>query len=1062
MTNRHAPSNVFVLRTPLLPIDALLSLSSGLMSVHVSGSELASAVDADRRLVLGRLGALFRRPEIEEALFIASPDAFAACGALQGPPNRPADAAVACTAMRYFARMVGRCTPYGLFAGCSVGTLDRRTALTLRPQAKWRRRSRLDSDYVYSLASHLAGEDWLRRDLTYRPNTSIYRIGGYCRWVFTVLEGRARRHRLMQAEATEDFLTVFAGAAGGCGYRVLVERLVESAPDEIAADEAAAYIDKLIDVQVLVPDVIPPVTGAEPLESLRRALALCPAATDVGNILTLLQADLAAADAEGIGVPTDRYRAIAARLTSLPVRVNPSRLVQVDLFKPMQEATLAQDIVDELHDAIELLCGLNAIGESESLHRFRQAFRDRYDAQEVRLVDALDEETGIGFDPVPNAEIDPLLGGLELPPPLYGSTVTVGPLHRLLLRRLVDALWHRTGVISLSRAEVEAVRSQQVARLPDAFGASAIVGCVSDNDGRTHTRIVLKSAVGPSGARLLGRFCHVDAAIEAAVRGHLRAEEASRPDARYAEIVHLPEGRLANVLIRPVLRSFEIPFLGHSGAPADKQLAITDLLISIIGDRIVLRSAQLDCEVLPRLTTAHNYSRGVGLYRFLCALQSQNAVESIGWTWGALEQAPFLPRVELGCVVLSRARWLLSADLIRSFSVDSPSDAFRAVQAWRAAWHVPRFVYLADGDNELLTDFDNVLSVETFVDLIRGRPSAIVVEMFPSPDDLAIAGADGRFVNEIIISFATTQTVVHVRPATPEPAPSHPRRIIPGSDWIYVKIYAGGAAADRILTGMLGPVIRRLLAQGAIDRWFFVRYSDPEKHLRVRLHGEPSALESVARLLKPALDEAVRREQAWRVQYDTYTRELERYGGAAGIDASESLFYIDSVAAQQIIELVQGDLAASLRWRLCVRSFDVWLADFGFDVSQKYQFVTKALSNFPPALRQNKTLKIQLGARFRNERESLERLLESSASNDDHSAAALQLLAHRSNAATSVVAQLRSLEVKGLLTCPVSDLLPSYLHMSGNRLLRTFAPEHEFVVFDFLRRLYASRLARAG
>ena len=59
------------------------------------------------------------------------------------------------------------------------------------------------------------------------------------------------------------------------------------------------------------------------------------------------------------------------------------------------------------------------------------------------------------------------------------------------------------------------------------------------------------------------------------VREHLRGEEAHKPDVAFAEIVHLPEGRLGNVILRPVLRGHEIPFLGRSGAPPESQLACT-------------------------------------------------------------------------------------------------------------------------------------------------------------------------------------------------------------------------------------------------------------------------------------------------------------------------------------------------------------------------------------------------------------------------------------------------------------------------------------------------------
>ncbi len=81
----------------------------------------------------------------------------------------------------------------------------------------------------------------------------------------------------------------------------------------------------------------------------------------------------------------------------------------------------------------------------------------------------------------------------------------------------------------------------------------------------------------------------------------------------------------------------------------------------------MLRSARLGREVIPRLTTAHNFSRGsLGVYRFLCTLQSPGrASAGVSWSWGPLDGAPFLPRVTIGRVVLARASWWMLQDEIK-------------------------------------------------------------------------------------------------------------------------------------------------------------------------------------------------------------------------------------------------------------------------------------------------------------------------------------------------------------------------------------------------------------
>src|SRR6185436_6296753 len=105
---------------------------------------------------------------------------------------------------------------------------------------------------------------------------------------------------------------------------------------------------------------------------------------------------------------------------------------------------------------------------------------------------------------------------------------------------------------------------------------------------------------------------------------------------------YLPYDRIGNFAQRPLLRGYEIPILGRSGAPIERQIPLGDLTVSVEGDRVILRSRRLGCEVLPRLSNAHNFSEAghLPVYRFLCQLQDQNAVGVTSFDFGVLESAP--------------------------------------------------------------------------------------------------------------------------------------------------------------------------------------------------------------------------------------------------------------------------------------------------------------------------------------------------------------------------------------------------------------------------------------
>jgi thiopeptide-type bacteriocin biosynthesis protein len=542
----------------------------------------------------------------------------------------------------------------------------------------------------------------------------------------------------------------------------------------------------------------------------------------------------------------------------------------------------------------------------------------------------------------------------------------------------------------------------------------------------------------------------------------------------FAEIVHLPEGRMGNILARPILRAYEIPYLGHASVPADRQIPVTDLLVSVLGEQIVLRSARLGRRVLPRLTCAHAFGASQGIYRFLCALQAQGTAGDLGWDWGPLRDAPFLPRIVSGKLVLCRALWHVSQDELKPLGQARGAARFRAVQDWRAARRLPRWIAVVDGDNELPIDLDNVLAVDTLVELIKGRDQATLVELFPGPDELVARGPEGRFVHELVVPFVRRESGEKAgRTGKEAPTTDHEasdRRLIgpvrhtfpPGSEWLYAKLYAGPATVDQLLRDVVQPVIETALSKGAVDRWFFIRYGDPDWHLRLRFHGQPARLHgevlpALQAAAAPSLDDG----RLWRFQLDTYEREVERYGGAVGIELAERVFHADSEAGLALAARLPEDPRGDVRWRLAVLGMDRLLSDLGFDLDARHAVIRRARDSFSAEFHADAGLQHQLGTKFRPERAGLEALLDTTPGGDGRLAPGKEVLRLRSERLAPIVDELRSCARAGRLTVPLPELAISYLHMHANRVLRSAHRAQELVLYDFLARLCESRAARA-
>jgi lantibiotic biosynthesis protein len=1044
MSLRHdfAPSGFFVLRTPLLPFDELQAWTEG----------------TDRAALERRLREVYERPELREALYLASPqlcETLDAWGSERARKWLPA-------LVSYFERAASRPTPFGLFAGCSLGEIGERSCLELEQRRHYRRHTRLDMDYLTALVKALEAEPSIRRRLAFRPNSSLYRAGGRLRYAESRLDGTLRSYHLVAVEDSVELEATLARASAGATPDELAATLVG---DEISVDEAKEFIDELIDAQVLVSDVQPALTGPEPVPALVEAMAEHEETAEPARALGVALDSLEQLDRQGLGASPAEYRRVESLFEDQPAKPESSRLFQLDLTKPAR-ITLGHLVVGEIARALELVAKLTPRIPDDPLDSFRAAFVERYEDREVPLVEALDEEIGIGFGVSQAVESAPLLAGLELGT-WNGADPPWEARHRLLLHLVGQALRDGGRELELSPSEIDALAPTpaQQPRLPDALEVMATVAAASQDElDHGRFRVLLRGASGAPGASLLGRFCHADGALRARVEEHLRLEEAQRPDAVFAEIVHLPDSRVGNILLRPVLRSYEIPFLARSGAPLEAQLPVTDLLLSVVSDsvasgtaeRLVLRSRRLGCEVLPRLTSAHKYSlSSLGVYRFLCELQRQGTVEVLRWDWRPLEALPFLPRVCSGRTVLTRARWNLDRRDLERFS-----DRAEAFREWCHEAGLPRWIVLADADNELVTDLGNPLSVEALLHHLRRREQATLVELFPSPDELCAHGPEGRFTHEIVIPFVrVTEARTSNRRAAPREAVQ--RRFSPGSEWLYAKLYTGNGTADRVLVDVVGPVVQAALDTSAAERWFFVRYADPHFHVRLRVNGDPRRLvEEVLPLLREKAELLLADGVMWRLQLDTYERELRRYGGDEGIELSEQLFWHDSEAVLGIVRTLWGDEGLDARWRLALYGIDRLLDDFGLDLERKRAWARGCRDGFAQEFDVRGQTRRALGERYRAERKALHELLGLEEGDDHPLVPGVQLLRERSWRVAPLVERLRAREQR--LSVSLDHLLWSYAHMHANRLLRGAYRAQELVLYDLLDRVYTSRLARTA
>lgn len=477
-------------------------------------------------------------PEFREALYLASPELYEGCVSKDRKKQTKFERSV----LKYRHRAMTRCTPFGLFAGCSTGKIADSTSIELPATTDNKRRTRLDMQYLCALIQEIERDPNVREQLVYYPNDSLYEIGGKYRYVEYRYKKSQRQHTVASLEIDEALATLLNTAADGATIEQLVQALVD---DEITTEQAHEYVIETIASQVLKSELDPCVVGEDVLDTLIDKLSRLqnvPLLQPLRQIQELLNR----IDAQPVGTTLPLYDEILSIVKNIGVGYEPKYLFQTDMFKPVHRAQVDEKTVSRIVRLIDFLAKITPPNEHPTLQNFIQAFQSRYEEAEVPLAVVLDGELGLGY-PVSSGsgDVNPLINDLVFPGRYSNAvTVTQTPADRILFEKYIENARKEGHVVLLEDKDFEKLDYKH--QFPDTI---AVMCSLLDND-----LINIKSVGGICAASLLGRFCHIDESIMALVKEIADFEQRQTPDVIFAEISHLPESRIGNIASRPVFR----------------------------------------------------------------------------------------------------------------------------------------------------------------------------------------------------------------------------------------------------------------------------------------------------------------------------------------------------------------------------------------------------------------------------------------------------------------------------------------------------------------------------
>ncbi|WP_316783861.1 thiopeptide-type bacteriocin biosynthesis protein [Pedobacter frigiditerrae] len=594
----------------------------------------------------------------------------------------------------------------------------------------------------------------------------------------------------------------------------------------------------------------------------------------------------------------------------IPCPIKPSNYIIAE--RPLKGGNFDGKQLKHLPEMIDFFVKNFKAHQNPDLTKFKDSFNKRFENQEVSLAVVMDPEIGIGYGNLAHINnSNTLIADIKAARNLTGhENLAYGKVQQFLLKKLIA-----NKKIDLAEFESE---SKETAILPNTF--SLIFHLYKGKPVLAHTG-------GCTANSLLGRFTLCNEDIENYGREIANLEINANANVLFFDIAYQAEKKVDNVNRRKQLYPYELPILTWS--ESDNPLDLNDLLVTIEQQEVVLKSKKLGKRLIPRIASAYNYTRSdLAVYRFLCDIQSQGILTNLSF-----KLRDFFPglehyqRVSFNEIIISPAMWLIPSDITTDIS---------AIKNWLIMKQITSIFTVGHADQSLAFNPRSEEDLEALLSYCKQQKAEIyITEALIDESDFIGDQQGNAYHPQYIVNY-------HHKERIYEPTPVQLSQVsevyLPGSEWLYFEIYCHPNKSNYLLLGLFIKSNKTLL-----KKWFFIRYTDPEPHIRLRLHLKNintgfKLLSAMQKLVQPELKEGFIID----FKIKTYNKETQRYG-IERMTLVEQFFNVDSKCILYLIKYARADE------QLIASSINILLPFIAYsfnDIGEQILFVKNLAKSF--------------------------------------------------------------------------------------------------------------------
>lgn len=562
--------------------------------------------------------------------------------------------------------------------------------------------------------------------------------------------------------------------------------------------------------------------------------------------------------------------------------------IQIDAYRKTGTFTLPSSIKKSIDEAASLLWLLSN-EETNSFSQYYNQFHEKYgDSRFVPFLELIDPNQGLGL-------LRPNVSQRNKPSSFSWLDLLLSSIQK--------------NEIEIDHLPNTVISEERLQNAPSSLEITfeLLASSQEELNAGNYTLIINPFLATRQAGTVFGRFLYLfDSNKIDQLRQLIKQEEALYPEVLFVEAGFSPsQSRITNVAFHENTRDFHLQM--HFHEPSDQTLDLEDIYVGIRNNRLYLYSKNKEKELHVVLSSAINKELAPPALKFLLDISQERFSSFNPSIWGKAASHLFLPRVSYKNIILSPARWLLNSSNLKLTEKSTPSEIEKAIKEAFISLKIPNEVFLSHFDNRLLINWKNADHFSLILQHYARNKEILLYEFIEKRQEGLVRSEQGEHVTEFVVPcvknniYKAKETHVYY-PPTDQINTLH-RLSLPGSEWLYMKLYLAKEEEESFLQTKLMPFVQHLLDNHLIDQWFYVRYGDDKPHLRLRIHGQPEQLYGkVIPLIHNCFSEWIASGLLGHFGFHVYEREIERYGGPDAIFLAEKIFCVDSAITLLILK----------------------------------------------------------------------------------------------------------------------------------------------------------------